>query len=329
MAASSDALLAPVPVAVPGQATPWEDSPGARADAATATPAGTGTTGTGTGTETGTETGPADLSDLADLPDPATVAPADARELTRTLLLRLDALEEGTREYSYVRGTLIELNMSLVRYALRRFSSAREPQEDLLQVGTIGLIKAIDRFDHGHGVEFTTFAMPTILGEIRRHFRDTSWAVHVPRRLQELRLALAKAQDRLTHRLDRAPTVAELAEHLSLTPEEVVEGLTAARAHSAGSLDAPAHRDGADDGRGGVAQRLGGEDPRIALVENLVALKPLVAALPERDRRILSMRFTEELTQSQIGARLGVSQMHVSRLIGRILKQLREGLDEG
>ncbi|MEU6237830.1 sigma-70 family RNA polymerase sigma factor, partial [Kitasatospora sp. NPDC047058] len=175
--------------------------------------------------------------------DPREVAPADAREMTRVLLRRLAALEEGTREYSYVRATLIELNLSLVRYAIRRFDAHREPHEDLLQVGAIGLIKAIDRFDVERGVEFTTFALPTILGEIRRHFRDTTWAVHVPRRLQELRISLAKAQDKLSQGLNRAPTVAELAAHLSLSTEEVLEGLTAANGHTSGSLDA-----GADGG---------------------------------------------------------------------------------
>ncbi|PYC69035.1 B/F/G family RNA polymerase sigma-70 factor [Streptomyces tateyamensis] len=263
--------------------------------------------------------------ELADIEDVREVAPADARELTRVLLVRLAGLEEGTREYSYVRSTLVELNMSLVRFALRRFGPRpRENQEDLLQVGAVGLIKAIDRFEPERELEFTTFAIPTILGEIRRHFRDTTWAVHVPRRLQELRLTLAKAQDALSQRLDRAPTVAELAAHLDLPEEEVVEGLTAANAHTAGSLDLPGDTDGA--GQPSLADRMGDEDGRLAVVENLVALKPLIAALPERERLILSLRFTEDLTQSQIGARLGLSQMHVSRLLGRTLAQLREGL---
>ncbi|MET9403956.1 SigB/SigF/SigG family RNA polymerase sigma factor [Kitasatospora sp. NPDC002965] len=310
MAAPSDALLAPAPAAVPGRAGRRGASP------VTAPPAPTAVRPL-------QDERPAPYV-LPEVPDPSEVAPADARELTRDLLLRLRDLEEGTPEYSYVRGTLIELNTSLVRYAMRRFASGREPQEDLLQVGTIGLIKAIDRFDHSHGVEFTTFAMPTILGEIRRHFRDTTWAVHVPRRLQELRLALAKAQERLAQGLDRAPTVAELAEDLGLTQEEIIEGLTAANGHSAGSLDSSADPDAADS----PLRRLGGVDGRLELVESLVALKPLIAELPERDRLILSMRFTEELTQSQIGARLGVSQMHVSRLLSRILKRLRDGLDE-
>ncbi|MFI5531820.1 RNA polymerase sigma factor SigF [Kitasatospora sp. NPDC051853] len=252
------------------------------------------------------------------------VAPADARDLTRVLLVRLAGLEEGTREYSYVRSSLVELNLSLVRFAMRRFGAHRENPEDLLQVGAVGLIKAIDRFDPERGVEFTTFAIPTILGEIRRHFRDTTWAVHVPRRLQELRLTLAKAQDALAHRLDRAPTVAELAEHLELSQEEVIEGLNAANAHTTDSLDVPAGDD--EGGPGALAARLGGADERLGLVEDLVSLQPLIAALPERERLVLSLRFTHDLTQSQIGARLGLSQMHVSRLLARTLKRLREGL---
>ncbi|MFJ9521028.1 RNA polymerase sigma factor SigF [Kitasatospora sp. NPDC101801] len=263
--------------------------------------------------------------ELADVEELREVAPADARDLTRVLLVRLAALEEGTREYSYVRASLVELNLSLVRFALRRFGAHRDSMEDLMQVGSVGLIKAIDRFDPERGVEFTTFAIPTIVGEIRRHFRDTTWAVHVPRRLQELRLTLAKAQDALSQKLDRAPTVAELAELVGMSQEEVIEGLTAANAHSTDSLDVPAGDD--DEGPGVLGARLGGTDERFALVEDLVSLQPLVAALPERDRLILSMRFTQEMTQSQIGERLGLSQMHVSRLLARILTQLRQGLE--
>ncbi|MFJ5230833.1 SigB/SigF/SigG family RNA polymerase sigma factor [Kitasatospora sp. NPDC088391] len=257
------------------------------------------------------------------LADPANTAPADARAMTKVLLRRLAGLEEGTREFSYVRATLIELNLSLVRFAIRRFGHSKEPYEDLLQVGSVGLIKAIDRFDPELGVEFTTYAVPTIVGEIRRHFRDTTWSVHVPRRLQELRLDLAKAQDALAQTLDREPTVADLAEYLSLPAEEVIEGLAAANAHTAGSLDLTSTGEG--DGQQ-PAERLGALDGRFALIENLVALKPLIAQLPERDREILSMRFTEDLTQSQIGARLGLSQMHVSRLLSRALAKLRAGL---
>ncbi|MFD4531984.1 RNA polymerase sigma factor SigF [Kitasatospora sp. NPDC058397] len=267
---------------------------------------------------------PPELADAGDLRE---IAPADARELNKVLLRRLRTLEEGTKEYSYVRATLVETNLSLVRFGVRRFNSHREPQEDLLQVGAVGLIKAIDRFDPDLGVEFTTFAIPTVLGEIRRHFRDTTWAVHVPRRLQELRILLAKAQERLSQDLDRAPTVAELAEHLALSPEEVVEGLTAANAHTAGSLDLGGSND--DDAPGPLGDRLGEDDRDLALVDDLVALKPLIADLPERQRLILSMRFCEDMTQSQIGARLGLSQMHVSRLLSRTLRHLRDGLEDG
>ncbi|MFJ5068033.1 RNA polymerase sigma factor SigF [Kitasatospora sp. NPDC088556] len=266
---------------------------------------------------------PPEFADAGDLRE---IAPADARELNKVLLRRLRTLEEGTKEYSYVRATLVETNLSLVRFAVRRFNSHREPQEDLLQVGAVGLIKAIDRFDPDLGVEFTTFAIPTVLGEIRRHFRDTTWAVHVPRRLQELRILLAKAQEHLSQDLDRAPTVAELAEHLALSPEEVVEGLTAANAHTAGSLDLGGSND--DDAPGPLGDRLGEDDRDLALVEDLVTLKPLIADLPERQRLILSMRFCEDMTQSQIGARLGLSQMHVSRLLSRTLRHLRDGLED-
>ncbi|MFF0298401.1 SigB/SigF/SigG family RNA polymerase sigma factor [Kitasatospora sp. NPDC004615] len=257
------------------------------------------------------------------LAEPTHATPADARELSRVLLRRLAGLEEGTREYSYVRSTLVELNLTLVRFAIRRFGRTKEPYEDLLQVGSVGLIKAIDRFDPGLGVEFTTYAVPTIVGEIRRHFRDTTWSVHVPRRLQELRLDLARAQDALAQTLDREPTVADLAAHLSLPEEQVIEGLAAANAHTAGSLDltVPGESD-----RQQPAERLGRVDGGYGLVEHLVALKPLIAQLPERERLILSMRFTEDLTQSQIGARLGLSQMHVSRLLSRTLARLRTGL---
>jgi RNA polymerase sigma-B factor len=161
---------------------------------------------------------------------------ADARALSKTLFKRLKALEEGTHEYQYVRNTLIELNLPLVRFAAGRFRTRSEPLEDIVQVGTIGLIKAIDRFDIEREVEFPTFAMPTILGEIKRFFRDTTWSVRVPRRLQELRLRLAKASEELGQKLDRAPTVPELARFLDVSQEEVVEGMIASNGYSASSL---------------------------------------------------------------------------------------------
>ncbi|WP_051967309.1 RNA polymerase sigma factor SigF [Kitasatospora mediocidica] len=280
------------------------------------------------GTTTSSNTSPAAAAhpasaDLPQIDDPGVVAPADARELSRVLLARLSLLEEGTAGFSYVRGVLIELNISLVKYAARRFMSSSEPMDDIVQVGTIGLIKAIDRFEPERGLEFTTFALPTIIGEIKRHFRDTTWAVHVPRRLQELRLTLAKATDELEQRLDRAPTVAELALLTGVSDDEVTEGLTAGNGYTAGSLDMQLENDSPDST---LARRLGFDDTRIARVEDLHALKPLIASLPERDRTIISLRFVEELTQAEIGERLGVSQMQVSRLLARALATLRAGL---
>jgi RNA polymerase sigma-B factor len=271
----------------------------------------------------------ADIRQTGPLPevlDPSTVAPADARELSRDFFARLAELEEGTHEYQYVRNTLIELNLALVKFAARRFASRSEPTEDIIQVGTIGLIKAIDRFDPSYGVEFPTFALPTVIGEMKRFFRDCSWSVRVPRRLQELRLAIARASDELEQTLDRLPTPADLASHLGLTEEEVLEGLVASNAYLPVSLDAATQGESGEDGANVLADRIGFEEPGLEGIENLEALKPLIAELPERDREILALRFGEELTQTQIGERLGISQMHVSRLLSRTLARLRKGL---
>ncbi|PZT70268.1 B/F/G family RNA polymerase sigma-70 factor [Streptomyces sp. SW4] len=267
-------------------------------------------------------------TDEARLPvveDPSKVAPRDARELSRLFFGQLAVLEEGTPEYQYARNTLIEMNMSLVRYAASRFRSrGPEEREDIVQVGMIGLIKAIDRFELTREVEFTSFAVPYIVGEIKRFFRDTSWAVHVPRRLQEARVELAKATDELRSRLGRTPTVRELAELMSLTEEEVIEARVAANGYNSASLDVALG--GADDGETVLADFIGTEDAALELVEDFHALAPMIAELGERDRSIIHMRFVEELTQAQIGERLGVSQMHVSRLLSRTLARLREGM---
>ncbi|MFF5128285.1 RNA polymerase sigma factor SigF [Streptomyces syringium] len=257
--------------------------------------------------------------------DATTVAPRDARDLSKIFFDRLQELEEGTHEYQYARNTLIEINLSLVRFAASRFRSRGDQMEDIVQVGTIGLIKAIDRFDLAREVEFTTFAVPYIVGEIKRHFRDTSWSVHVPRRLQELRVDLAKATGELSQTLDHAPTAAELAEYLGLSQEEVIEGIVASNGYTAGSIDAPVD-EGSEQAGATYADRLGELDPALEGVENVHALKPLIANLSERDREILRMRFGGEMTQSEIGAELGISQMHVSRLLARILTKLRAGL---
>ncbi|MFJ8694831.1 RNA polymerase sigma factor SigF [Streptomyces roseolilacinus] len=266
---------------------------------------------------------PSDLSDLPPIPPYDEVEPLDARALSKTLFARLEALEEGTREHAYVRNTLVELNLALVKFAASRFRTRSEPMEDIIQVGTIGLIKAIDRFELSREVEFPTFAMPTIIGEIKRFFRDTSWSVRVPRRLQELRLDLAKAGDELAQELDRSPTVGELAERLGISEDEVVEGMTASNAYTASSLDAQPEE---DDSESALADRIGYEDHGLEGIEYIESLKPLIASLSPRDREILSLRFVGGLTQSQIGEELNISQMHVSRLLSRTLAKLRKGL---
>ncbi|MFJ2833208.1 RNA polymerase sigma factor SigF [Streptomyces sp. NPDC087263] len=258
--------------------------------------------------------------------DPSKVKPKDARELSRQFFDRLAELEEGTHEYQYARNTLIEMNLSLVRYAAGRFRSRGDSMEDIVQVGTIGLIKAIDRFELTREVEFTSFAVPYIVGEIKRFFRDTSWAVHVPRRLQEARVELAKATEELQTRLDRMPTTRELAELMSLPEEDVIEARKAANAYTSTSLDAALTSNGAGEGESALADFIGEEDPSLQLVDDFNSLAPLIAELDERERVIVHLRFVEERTQAQIGEDLGISQMHVSRLITRIIKRLRTGL---
>jgi len=272
----------------------------------------------GTGVEVGTGA-------LPTVPDPLAVAPKDARALSKVFFEQLAVLEEGTHEYQYARNTLIEMNMSLVRYAAGRFRHRGDEMEDIVQVGMIGLIKAIDRFELTREVEFTSFAVPYIVGEIKRFFRDTSWAVHVPRRLQEARVELAKATEELSTRLGRMPTVKELAELMSLSEEEVTEARLASNGYNSSSLDAALSGED-EEGDASLADFIGEEDPAMELVEDFHALAPLIAELDERDRRIIHLRLVEELTQSEIGERLGCSQMHVSRLLSRTLKRLREGM---
>jgi RNA polymerase sigma-B factor len=245
------------------------------------------------------------------------------RGRARELFEKLQALPEGDQERQRIRGELVELHLPLVEYLARRFRNRGEWLDDLTQVATIGLIKSIDRFDLSRGVEFSTYATPTIVGEIKRHFRDKGWAVRVPRRLQELKLALTKAISDLAQRLGRAPTVAELASHLQMSEEEVLEGLESANAYSTVSLDAP---DSGDEDAPAVAESLGMLDDALEGVEYRESLKPLLERLPPREKRILMLRFFGNMTQSQIATELGISQMHVSRLLARTLTQLREGL---
>jgi RNA polymerase sigma-B factor len=248
---------------------------------------------------------------------------APDRTQARELFERLTQLSASDPERARIRATLVELHLPLVEYLARRFRNRGEWLDDLTQVATIGLIKSIDRFDLERGVEFSTYATPTIVGEIKRHFRDKGWAVRVPRRLQELKLSLTKAIGDLAQREGRAPTVSELAAHLQMSEEEVLEGLESANAYSTVSLDAP---DSGDEDAPAVADSLGMIDDALEGVEYRESLKPLLERLPPREKKILLLRFFGNMTQSQIAAELGISQMHVSRLLARTLAQLREGL---
>jgi len=229
-------------------------------------------------------------------------------------------------ERASLRDDLVRLHLPLVEHFARRFLNRGEPFDDLLQVGTIGLIKAVDRFDIERGVEFSTYATPTILGEIKRHFRDRGWAIRVPRRLQELRITIAAATAELTQTLGRAPTVKELALEVGVSDEEIIEGLESANAYSTLSLDAP--DSGGDDGSLSMIDVIGEDDEALAHVENRETIKPLLEALDPREKHILTLRFFKGMTQSQIATEIGISQMHVSRLLARTLAQLRESLTE-
>ncbi|MET8077134.1 RNA polymerase sigma factor SigF [Streptomyces sp. NPDC005303] len=244
------------------------------------------------------------------------------RSGARALFVELRALKDGSPEYAELRNQLVRMHLPLVEHLARRFRNRGEPLDDLTQVATIGLIKSVDRFDPDRGVEFSTYATPTVVGEIKRHFRDKGWAVRVPRRLQELRLALTTATAELSQRHGRSPTVHELAEKLAISEEEVLEGLESANAYSTLSLDVP----DTDDESPAVADTLGAYDEALEGVEYRESLKPLLEDLPPREKRILLLRFFGNMTQSQIAQEVGISQMHVSRLLARTLAQLREKL---
>jgi RNA polymerase sigma-B factor len=229
-------------------------------------------------------------------------------------------------ERAQLRKQLVEQYIGLVEFLARRFRNRGEPLEDLTQVGTIGLLKAIERFDLDREVEFSTYATPTIVGELKRHFRDKGWAVRVPRRLQELHLELTKIVGDLGQELGRSPTVSEIAKVAGTTDEAVLEGLEIAQAYNFTSLDAP--MDSRDGGSTSFAEHLGAEDEHLEHLEYRASLAPEMAKLPERERNILYLRFFKGMTQSEIADRLGISQMHVSRLLNRTLMQLREALEE-
>jgi RNA polymerase sigma-B factor len=329
-------------VSLPAQQQPEPAGPAGRESAARPHPE----TGGETPDETRVERGP-EVLDAAEQADPMEqhehVASADApvaqviqtepregrdprdphdRAGARALFVRLGELPEGSPERAELRNQLVRMHLPLVEHLARRFRNRGEPLDDLTQVATIGLIKSVDRFDVDRGVEFSTYATPTVVGEIKRHFRDKGWAVRVPRRLQELRLSLTTATGELSQRHGRSPTVHELAEHLKISEEEVLEGLESANAYSTLSLDVP----DTDDESPAVADTLGSEDEALEGVEYRESLKPLLEQLPPREKTILLLRFFGNMTQSQIAQEVGISQMHVSRLLARTLAQLRDKL---
>ena len=218
-----------------------------------------------------------------------------------------------------LRVQLIEGHLGLAEYLARRFSNRGEPLDDLVQVASLGLLKAVDRFEPSRGVEFSTYATHTIVGELKRHFRDKGWAVRAPRRMQELYLRLGKVVSSLSQDLGRSPTIPELAAEAQVSEEEVLEALEAGQAYRFSSLDAPSGGEEGDT----LSSHLGQEDPQLLDAEHRAALSPLVSRLPPREQTILHLRFFEGMTQSEIAERLGISQMHVSRLLARSLSQLR------
>ncbi len=218
-----------------------------------------------------------------------------------------------------LRDQLVGAHLGLAEYLARRFANRGEPLDDLVQVASLGLIKAVDRFDPAREVAFSTYATHTIVGELKRHFRDKGWAVRAPRRMQELYLSLGKVVASLGQELGRSPTIAELAAEVQVSEEEVLEALEAGQAYRSTSLDAPA---GTEEGET-LGARLGGEDASLEDAESRATLSPLLDQLGQRERLILHLRFFEGLTQSEIATRLGISQMHVSRLLARSVAQLR------
>ena len=220
------------------------------------------------------------------------------------------------------RDRIVQRCLPLADHIARRFDGRGEARDDLVQVARLGLVNAVNRYDVDTGSDFVSFAVPTIMGEVRRYFRDNSWSVKVPRRLKELHLRLGAATSELSQRLGRAPTASELAAELQMNRDEVIEGLVAGSSYTTLSIDSG----GGGEDAPAIADTLGGVDVSLDQIENREALRPLLAALPERDRTVLMLRFFEGLTQTQIAERVGVSQMHVSRLLAKSLARLRDQL---
>lgn len=246
---------------------------------------------------------------------------ADVPDMFRELAM----LAPGSVSFRRQRDRIVERCMPLADHIAMRFGGRGEARDDLVQVARVGLVNAVIRFDVNTGSDFASFAVPTIMGEVRRHFRDNRWSLKVPRRLKELHVRLSSAAAELSQRLGRAPTATELATLLDMDREEVVEGLVAGSAYNALSIDVGGS--GGDEDVPGIIDTLGSTDLNLDRIENREALRPLLAALPERERAVLQLRFFESMTQTQIAERVGISQMHVSRLLAKALARLRDQLE--
>ena len=236
------------------------------------------------------------------------------------LLQRAHAGDQQARE------ALVQRFLPLARQLARRYQRGGEALDDLIQVASLGLLKAIDRFEPTRETAFSSFAVPTILGELKRHFRDKGWSVRVPRDLQELTVRLEPTSDELARELGHVPTLAELAKRLDVSEEQVLEAREAAGAYRAVSLDRP--RDDDDEGGDGIGAAFGVEDTGFSEAEDAATVQLLMRVLSEREREVLTLRFSEDLTQAEIGIRIGVSQMHVSRIIRQAIGRLREEAQE-
>lgn len=256
------------------------------------------------------------------IPRPTSDA-ADGGSSLATLFGEFNAAVPGSPRWRELRDELVRRNLPLVNFLVRRFAGRGEPWDDLVQVATIGLIKAIDRFDLDRGVEFSTYATPTVVGEVKRHFRDRGWALRVPRRLQENAMTVSKATSALFNELSRSPTVDELARLTGLTEEDVLEAINSSYAYSTVSLDAQLVGD--DSGTSSAITPPAAPEAQSALesVEDRASLRPLLSVLSPRERHVIVLRFFANMTQSEIAAEVGVSQMHVSRLLSKALAQLR------
>ena len=242
------------------------------------------------------------------------------KEKTRELFRRFK--EEGDMD---AREKLVMSHLNLVRFIANKFKNRGEPIDDLIQVGYLGLLKAIDRFDPSRGLEFTTFATPTIMGEIKRHFLDKGWSVRVPRRLQELSAKVNQATDTLTSQLQRSPTIAEIADYLDATVDEVLEAMESSSAYSSVSLEAPSGAD--DDDTPSVIDRYATEDSDLAFTDDRIIIEEALASFSPRERDVIEMRFLKGMTQIEIAEKLGISQVQVSRLLRRTLKKIQDKID--